>query len=179
MQYNWSTLMVLRTLLNAWLRHVTWLEMVLHSGLIEVVPVNGLELLSLLIDLEIVRCGSNLWEEEGGAQNPFITDTKGANMICYNLQHCSNLWHGVVDQIRYGLNPDRIWQRVDADQIWVQSALPVWRWCGMLGQICWNRWFIVAYIISQMCHHAWTWYYLDSYLFWLIAQYLFIFMILD
>ena len=35
-------LMVLRTLLNARLRYVTWVEMICHSGLIEVLP--GLEL---------------------------------------------------------------------------------------------------------------------------------------
>ena len=107
--------MLFNTLLNAWLRHVTWVEMILHSGLIEVVP--GLELLSLVIDLEIVWCYSNLWKVEGGAHDLFITDTK-ANTVCYNHQYCSKLWHGVVDQNRYGLNPDRAWQRADADQIW-------------------------------------------------------------
>ena len=109
-------LMVLKTLLNAWLRHVARVDIILHSRLIEVVP--GMELLSLVIGSEIVWCYSNLCKEEGCAQDPFITDTR-PNTVCYNHQQCSNLRHGVVDQIRYGLNSDRVWQRADADQMWM------------------------------------------------------------
>ena len=108
MQYNVSTLQ------NAWLRHVTWAEMFLHSRPIKVVP--GLQLISLLIDLEIVWCYSNLWIGDGGAQDRFITDTM-TNTVGRNRQQCSNLCHGLVEQIRYRLDSDRVWHRAGADQI--------------------------------------------------------------
>ena len=106
--------MVLKNLLNAWLRHVSWVEMILHSGLIEVVP--GMELWSLVIDLEIVQCYSKLCQEDGCAQDSFVTDII-ANTVCYNHHQCSDMWHGVVNQIRYGLDSDRVWHRAGADQI--------------------------------------------------------------
>ena len=109
-----------------------------HSGLIEVVP--GLELWSPVIDFEIVWCRSNLWKAKGGAQDPFITDTM-TNTVRYNLQQCSILWHGVVGQIRYVLNSDLVWHRVDGDQIWISaeyntSVRVMWdAWTDLLGQM--------------------------------------------